>query len=177
MTIVELIAAFRTMSDDDTQPYLWSDNEITLYLKDAEMEAVSRARLIIESSGATYCEIALVNGTHTYDLNPLVLEVLRCKVGTALLARMDGDGLDTELPGWDDLTGAPKYYHLVGQKIRVAPTPTTSSTLKITVSRLPISMASTGPEIHARFHLRLLDWVLHLAYQKRDSDACSRCWR
>ncbi len=161
----DLVAAFRLKADDNAAPYLWSDDEIIMYLGEAEAEAVDRSRILTGSEA-----ISLVAGTAEYALDQKTLEVTRAKIGTTVVTRIAIEDLDAFWPGWESAVGTPKHYFLDGQNIRVVPIPTDVATLNLTTERLPVAMAITGPEIHAKHHMRLLDWALHLAFSKRDAD-------
>lgn len=172
MTKAELISFARIVLDDTVEPYLWSDTELTQYLQEAEMEAAERGKLLIEEDTTAYCEIDLVDGTAVYDLDSLVFDVDKARVDgqAGYLSRTSCERLDEERPGWEDYEGTPTHYYLIGSKIRVVPTPATDGTLDMVVFRHPTNPMGTSPEIPARHHYRLLDWVGFRAYNKRDAD-------
>ncbi len=172
MTEAELLAQARLYLDDQSEPYLWDDDELTLYLEDAEFEAAIRADLIEESSNDTYCSVALVADQNEYTLDDLIYEVVRARVsgGSHYLERTSREVLDVKHFAWDEDSGTPREYFLRdGNKLTVYPTPTEDGTLKLTVLRAPVSM-DTSPEINRRHHMRLLDWVYYRAYSKHDAD-------
>lgn len=179
MNRADLIAAFRTRADDVTEPYLWSDEEIALYLSESENEAAVRARLIKDSTSTEAAVIAVVANTVDYALHASVFEILRVKLDSQrnTLPRTTVDELDSAAPGWEGRTGSPKYYIEEEGRIRLVPTPLMNDTLRLTVHRLPLeSLKGDGstPEIHAKYHYRLIDWALRCAYMKPDSETLDK---
>jgi hypothetical protein len=170
MTQSELIAAFRSLADDTVETYLWSDDEVRTYLCEAEKEAATRAKLLFDDSSVLYSQVTLAVGQSTYVLNPLVLTVQRVTLAGEKLTKKTKAILDAEIPDWETTTGTPLYYILQDQSIRVVPIPEATGTLHTDVVRLPVIMKERGPEIHSRYHFKLLDWALHLAYSRRDAD-------
>lgn len=171
MTLSELTEAFRIRADDRAQPYLWSDDEVALYINESEREACVRARLIRDE-----IEIDLSAGESVYALPAPVLEVRRAALSDGTVLRASSiEALDTAWPDWAAATGAPQFVVDTGNgDITVVPVPTAADTLKLVVFRLPAAdMASDSdtPEIHTRYHMHLLDWALRLAYLKHDADA------
>ncbi len=172
MNLSELRDAFRIRADDRAKPYLWSDEEIDFYLNEAESEAAQRALLIQDEA----IEIAVDASGGVYDLNTSVLKIRRAKRsdGTVLILT-SRDRLDAEWAGWETATGTPAFIIDNGDGTATAvPIPVVSDTITLSVYRLPLtSMVSDTdvPEIHSRYHYRMLDWALHLAYLKHDADA------
>jgi len=170
MTLSELISAFRSLADDTVEPYLWSDADVTLYLNEAEKEAATRASLLTDDSSATYSQIEFTSGQATYDLNSLVLDVNRVTLDGEVLEKKSKALLDADDPEWETTEGTPLYYVLDIQTIKFSPVPDAVLTAYLDVTRLPVPMESSGPEIHPKYHFKLLDWALHLAYSRRDAD-------
>ena len=177
MKLRELIGLCRSETDDVTQPYLWSDADWIEYAVDAENEACRRARLLIDSSTAAVCQIAVVAGTALYALDDLVLFVRRAKLSSQdiPLARVSYRDLDAFVPGWESHTGTPTHYATDYEtgKVRLYPNPTANATLSLTVVRLPITDMNDledMPEIKAHYHRSLRFWMLYRAYAKQDSE-------
>lgn len=172
MTKAELLAAARLVLGDVATPYLWSDLELTSYLEDAEKEAAERADLIEADGVETYCTVAVVAETPTYQLSPLVYEVERARIAGEgqFLKRTSRDKLDSTSPVWEDESGTPREYYLTGNALRLVPNPSAEGTLNLVVLRLPVAPMGTSPEINVRHHRRMLDWVYRQAFLKRDAD-------
>lgn len=182
MTLTELISAFRIRAGDNVAPYQFSDEEITLYLNQADAEAAERALLIHDESTAAdadslpLCELALVADTAIYAVSPLVLKIERGTLsdGVTKLTVKSREQLDKEWPDWETATGTPKHIVENGDSnVTIVPIPTEADTLTMPVKRLPMTeMADDAdtPEIPARWHFKMLDWGLHLAYSVPDAD-------
>jgi hypothetical protein len=184
MKRTELVKRFREAVDDEAQPYLWSDAEVGRYLDDACKEAAVRARLIRDATTATFdtepvCEIDVVANTHTYQLHPTIFDVERAKLDgdTCTLKLTSTEEMDRESPGWDSLTGSPKYLLIdhqgIGLSARLVPEPKKNDTLRLTVYRTPLKSVNSvddEPEIPPRFHEHLVDWMIRCAYLKRDAE-------
>lgn len=173
MTKAELLAAARLTLGDSTVPYQWAeDAEMTLWLQDAEQEATERASLLKVSGVATYCTISVVAGTASYATQALVYEVEKARLAgsTTALKRTSRAELDFHNVAWEDESGTPIKYILEENTLTLYPKPVANATLNLVVLRLPVTPMGTSPEIHARYHRRMLDWVYRLAFLKRDAD-------
>ena len=176
----ELIAAFRSRIDDTAQPYLWTAADVQLYLDAAHREAAERALLIRDATTAAVCSVAIVANTATYTLHASVLTVERAKLAnqTRPLTVSSTEEMDRLTPSWDSPGSAAPVYLVVDPdsntlKARLVPAPRDATTLALVVRRLPLASLDSDddePEIHARYHLGLVDWMMHLAYGKRDTE-------
>lgn len=170
MTLTDLIATCRLTLDDTVEPYLWSTAELTLCINEAQAEAATRAQLIVEEDNATYCTIAVVASTSGYPLHAKVLEVKSVYLDNELLKKTTLEELNESSSTWKtDISSVTRYY-VSGRSIKLVPTPTAAGALSLVVTRLPVTIV-TEPEIHSRYHIRMLDWVYRLALLKRDADA------
>lgn len=177
MNLTQLIKVARQRLDDlSATPYLWSRAELVEYANDAEREACRRARLIVDSTTAAICQIALVSGTDTYALDDRVIFIKRVKLTGHVtpLGRAHSADLDEQRPGWEDDTGVPLAYvpNMDTNTFRPYPSPDASYTANLTVIRTPLAEMADGddePEIPGRYHLGLVHWMVHRAYSKHDS--------
>lgn len=182
MKVADLIAEFRDTVADNVEPHFWSSENIVSYLNEAVQEACERAKLIEDRSTPTVCSITLQAGESTYPLHPSVFEIKRLTFRGRPLDETSVEELDADTPGWEGRSGQPRLYifeQASGTRpaqVRLVPTPTATDTIALTVCRgalKPLSADNdTGrPELPERFHLRLMDWMLHRAYLKQDADA------
>jgi hypothetical protein len=179
MTLADLISAFRARADDTAEPFLWSDDEVTQILNEAEVEAATRARLIQDSTTPAVTQIAVTTTAVDYPLHESILSVERAKLASQPrpLVRITTEELDDAYPNWEAMTGQPKFYVEDNGRIRLVPASLMDDTLSLTVFRLPLeSMAAEtdAPEIHAKYHYRLLDWALRCAYLKNDAETLDK---
>jgi hypothetical protein len=169
-----LISVARSRLDDITKPYLWSDDEIALYLVEAEREAAERALLIEDDTSPLIVEISVKAGVASYRLNSMVLRVERVKLDLQpnILTRVNRETLDARARNWQAETGDPARFIDDVDTLVLYPIPTRADVARLTVKRLPVKAdpANWSPEIHERHQLRLIDWVLHRAYMKPDAD-------
>jgi hypothetical protein len=192
MTGQEIIDQLRIMLDDVEVPYLWPDAELLRYANEAEREACRRALLIkdrttsADSGTKGICSLSLGSGTADYTLSPLVIQILRVKLPSDAAASSAGtagygsplqqytrDEMDDIAYDWENLTGTPEaFISEAGNELQIIPIPTFATTAKLIVYRLPLVdfTDATSPEIHSQYHFAMVDWALHLAYIKNDSD-------
>jgi len=180
MTLSEMIKLARRRSDDLVEDYRISKAEYFDFANEAQDEACRRSRLILDSTTAAICQIALVSGTATYNLDDRVLFVRRVKLSTItpVLARVSRKTLDVGAPDWETETGQPRGYvpDMEDGVLRPYPTPDASYTAKLTVVRMPLVSMTDGdeePEIRSRHHRMLVEWMLYRAYSKEDSEIYS----
>ena len=188
MTLAELISQFRTDSQDNRAPYLSSDDNVTLWLNEAQEDAAVRANLIFDADTDAVCQIAVVAGTASYSLHTSIFRVTRAAftpTGSTQdpieLVLTDRKEQDRTRPGWRYLTEEPRHVIVDDTKISFACLPDTSGTLDLEVYRAPLvamaaavvgppAVAAVGPEI-ARAHHRFLPlWALHRHFSQPDAE-------
>lgn len=176
MNVGELIQLFRRQADDADGRQFWSDQELVGYLNEAVQEACERAKLIEDRAEAT-----LTPGQSTCSLDPSVFEVKRVTHAGRRLEESSVEELDRTYGQWESRTGRPRYFLLIQAnasqpaQLRFVPTPHEGMVIEATVVRgalTPLSATALDdePEINARLHTRLLDWVLHRAFMKPDAE-------
>lgn len=177
MNLGAMITAFRREVDDTAPPYLWSDAELMDHANEAEREACRRARLLMDSSTAAVCQIAVSNGTATYALDSRVIFIRRARLAseTDPLVQMSYRDLDEQRYGWEDDTGTPTGYVLDWEtgKLRFDYTPDADNTLNMTVIRDPLvemNDVEDSPEINERYHRSLIHWMKYRAYTSDDDE-------
>ena len=176
MNVEELIAEYRSITDDRAVPYLWSDMDIAGYADDAVNEACERARLIEDRVTSAVCNIALVAGVPDYPLHPSIFFIKRITHNGQLLEETSSEKLHTQWQAWETRTGQPQaFVYDQSTTLRIFPIPKEPGAVKLTVYRLPLASLSAEnenavPEIPVRYHKRLLDWMLYRGYSKQDAD-------
>lgn len=177
MTLDELIQAYRTRAKDRRAPYLWSDDEIVLYLNEAEAEAAERGSLLVDRATPAVCEIHIDSSSAEYPLHGAVLKIQRATIDglSGTLKAASRAELDERSPGWELETGTPTRYIDEEGVITFYPRPTAAMLVRIHVVRLPIRRMSIadpgrGPEIHERWQFPMLNWALRCGYLKKDAD-------
>lgn len=179
MTLADLITLFREEAADKAQPYLWSDATLKLYANEAQQEACRRGPHLIDSSSA-FCTIAYTAGPGLVTLDPRIINVqrVRCDLYFPQLPMLTASEMDKRRPGWELHTG-PVPLLVVSDyetgKLRIYPSPTQGSNLRLTVRRLPLQAMSAdtdAPEIRPEYHPALVQWMLFRAYSKQDTETC-----
>jgi hypothetical protein len=184
MNLNDLIIGAQNQADEvvDKPDLLWSLAEWTEYANDAENETCIRANLILDqSTGIT--SISVLSGAATHTISELILIVKRAKMssGTEPLVKTSRRVLDATYPNWEVDTGVVRsWFPDESNKITLYKIPTSSDTLQLMVSRLPLTAMllankmSDTPEIDVQYHEGLLDWMLHRAYSKQDSETLDK---
>jgi len=179
MKVGKLEEIFRSDVDDAAKPYLWSPEEFLAYLNEAEVEAAIRSRLLVDSTTAAICNITVAAATQNFATDPRIFMIRRAKLDADSypLQLKQLNALDEEYAGWDatDGPGIPAGYYTtgLGSNLISVPLQDVETTLKLTVVREPLvemNDREESPEIPARYHQKLLDWVKYRAYSKPDSE-------
>lgn len=148
MKLEALRAHCRRRVADEVEPYLIGDDEWCDYLNEAEREACIRARLL-----EGVLDIDGQPGDQHFQLPAHVLDIECIELVEMGRRLKNWEATRTEL-------------HL--------PRPLREPvTLRCYTVRLPFEGMQDDadePEIPERWHLRMCDWALHLAYMKQDSE-------
>jgi hypothetical protein len=177
MTLQDLINNYRKVFADEKTTYDFDNTIITGWFNEAVMEACRRSLLIVDSN-ASFCTIPTATGNFQFALDPRIIFIQRVKVASQDLPLWEATlaQLDVYTPGWEGKAASAPQVFFTDQKpltLSVYPKFSKTDSLKLTVAREPVSpMAAMtdSPEIPARFHRQLLDWVLYRAINVRDSD-------
>lgn len=181
MTLGDLITECRERLDDQAQPYLWTDEQLTRWLNEAVTEAADRAYLIYDETTPAVCQIAVAIGTQSYAMHPSIIRVESAALAsdTCDLYR-DEDVLDadTRRSSWRYISGKATSFGILGQTLYLNFVPSATDTLTLRVRRLPLDtemMVDTTDEpiISTDFHSDLAHWALYKAFIRKDADAQS----
>lgn len=167
MTFKELLAAAReelqdTIGSQDSDFALTSSMALR-YFREAEAEACRRSRLLVDADTEAICTIAITAGQAVYPLDQRVVKILSAELAgrsTPLFKTFR-----TEMPaGWKDHTGSIQAWvndYATG-KIYFYRKPDENGVVTLTVQRTPLTelTASGSPEIPARYHYGLINYVV-----------------
>lgn len=178
MNVEQLINQFRNYMADTSKPYLWSDDEILLYLNEAEREAVRRSRSLVDSSTPDVCTIDAIPGVQSYDIDPRVIYIRRVRTSAHIdpVLPVHIQLIDNMDDRWETVQGRVENY-VVGHeshKLVLVRIPKVAQTIRMTVVREPLNemkSLSDEPELAKRYHMQLLEYVYYRAYLKHDSEA------
>lgn len=188
----ELAEIFRREVDDVAAPFLWSDEDISLYLDQAQREFARQTDCFLDSTTASVCRVPIAANQALVALSQLVTKIRRAELAATFrpvrvttLAEMDegqitGRDYGLSVPTqWRTATGEPRFAveDYEPGKLLLAPIPTAADTLNLTVYRLPlnkIAIDSAAFEVKDEDHqYHLLSYMQFLAYSRQDADTYS----
>lgn len=180
----ELITKFRQEMEDTVEPYLWSEDEITDYLDEAEDDFTSEVDVLLDRITIDYVaddqtvaipsyvnRVREVKGDDGRKLSLLNLEQFEMHV------KADDYGKWTVPRNWEADTGVRPTALITDwdfTEARMYPIPTQDGTLTLNVYRRPVlPLADRGElEVSDRRHQRcILLKARALGYRKHDSEA------
>jgi hypothetical protein len=179
MNVGQLEAEFRERADDLVEPYLWSPADFLRWLNQAQDEACIRQKLIFESVRPEICKIAVSEqGGSIYNISDRIAVIEYAYLVDASNCRhkltlTDTDELDRVRPNWRECTDRPEFLIHRDNTVQFGGLIRERYTLKLEVYRLPTNCLKEErdtPEINQVHHIHLIDWVLHKAYSKPDSE-------
>jgi hypothetical protein len=179
MTLEQLIEQFRIDADDRVAPYLWSDDDVTRWLNEAQHEACTRALLIKDMDTLAVCQIPVFAGNPAYALHPSIISITRAAFAPTgqtdefELHQTDEFELDRTELGWRRRTERPRSYIHNDTKLRLGCLPDSDGTLHIDVQRGPLRDMSNDldrPEIAQAHHRHLVNWALFRCFGIPDSE-------
>lgn len=181
MVVDEFITKFRTAVLDVVAPPFWSGEEIVDFLNEAVQEACERAKLIEDRSTPAVCSVLLQPGIDTYVLHRSVLEIKRLACNGRLLCETSVEEQDLGGCHWEQHVGQPRSFIFEpangarNPQVRLVPTPSSAGVAALTVYRSAIRPllsgdCNTAPELPARYHSRLMHWMMYRGHLKQDAD-------
>lgn len=164
------------ISKEDNEATLlrWSNEELTQNINEA-IRQVYRRILPVKDILIT---IPVIAGTHTYSLDPIIIQLLgiRSPLTELPLVQLDIEDI-WDVPQWESVQGDPTHYipNYDTGTIRLYPEPTQGDTLSLMYYRLPITELSwsantLGPELRNEFQIPMLNYALFLAYMKDEAN-------
>jgi hypothetical protein len=197
-TTLELIRAFRARVMDDggdlaqtLEPgntYVWENPGVTLRWSNAEamyflteaMREYARRRPIIDSTTPDLCELPIVAGQRRYPYAAAIIAILDVRLASTerTLKKRTRTWLNEFCAYWRTQTGVPDAYcEDEDRVITLDKEPVADDTLLLTVQRYPIDLPSWENRSNAPAEPAyddadeaLLQWMLHLAFTKRDTE-------
>jgi hypothetical protein len=182
MTGTELITKFRLLSQDTALPYHYEDENILIWLNEAEREVAARQRLIKDNATPAVVDVAVVSGGNVYPVHPKIIScVTVALIDDAgeyvkdLVITTRGE-LDDTYPGWRSTPdNEPECIIHDDNQFVLVPTPAADYSLKLDVVRFPMVDFTelTEPEVAEVHHDYMVYYALYKAYMMQDSDTFS----
>lgn len=176
MTLKDLIHLCRIQADDRKDPPAWSDQTLTIYANEAQVEACRRGQLLRDSA-SPLCRLPFATGAEAVTLDPVVVRVLRAFVDGQAVDVVSVDEMDGSMPGWQFQDRQDRPQRLVSGmttgQLHLWPRPAAAGEVRLTVQRLPLDAMRTPidePEIRPELHKALVDWMLFRAYSTQDTE-------
>lgn len=186
MTAAELLDYFRSQVRDDVLPYLWSDEEIYVYMNDAQRMFVRLTGGIFDATTCKATEVDVIAGEKYSDLHPSILHIREAFYGPERRKiKLIDLGSSTRMTSADygiirsigaiENPGRVEYM-VIGEernKCRWVSIPDEDATVYLAVARLPyktLSDAQQQLEVSDEHHINLIEWMKHRAYNKHDGD-------
>ena len=170
MTGAELLAYTRTdVLRDAATPYLWSDALIYRRLSEAQEIHARRTYSIIDETTTLTTEADVA----VYANEATTLFILSATLSTSSmdLRNYTRKAIPSQLL---TSTGEPRIFTLdeATNKIRLYPVPDAAYTINLRIARLPLAAitSSTTPEIQARYHMDLPEYVAWRCLMDNDVD-------
>lgn len=176
MTVTELIAQIRIITDDTVMPYLMSDDDIVFAIDTAQSDFAEQ----------TYCLFSGADLTVTATAGSPWVTLPSNVLGVRALVNADGSyirpvttvemdfghfassGLAIRQDTWRALSGTPKFAvtDQSKDKIRLVPKPTANATLTLEAYMLPTKLddAATPLEIPSEYHADLIAGAAKILY-------------
>lgn len=180
MTLNEIIAEYRKDADDSKTPPFASNTQLMADANEAENEACSRGRLLLDSTTAEICELNFTAGdSGLITLDPRIISIKRAMWSgrtTPLLPRLQVR-MDEEMPGWESHPTEPQPTFYVTDyqtdAIKLVRTPSENGTVLLSVWRYPLEpmeSLDSEPEIKPAYHRGLVQWILFRVYNRQDAE-------
>jgi hypothetical protein len=146
MTLQQLIHLFRVEAFDNSQPPLFTDDEIIIWLNEAQVEASMRANLLRENSNVLMTQIDVQQRVMDYPTDPRMIQIeyasLIYKNADGMLpyvlAITSAEVLDSVRPFWRTLPFRPTGIIHYDGLVRTDCLPDTAYTLHVEGYRLPL---------------------------------------
>jgi hypothetical protein len=186
MTRRELLQRYRLALDDVEEPYLWLDEELTIYLNDAIDIACEEARILEDVSTASVVEVSITADDSTASIDSSIVKINRAKFAgqsTPMKIIYSGciDYLDANYSGWESSDSSTSSTLLTegfgSNTVGLYPPHDTTETLYLRVYRRPLAAERLGnsdqddesPVVDAKYHRFFDHYIMYRAYLKEDS--------
>lgn len=152
-----------------------TDDDIVRWINDGMREIAQQNDNVLEtvSTAATEANVA------EYALPTDILQLRAVRHNNHKLDILSLQDVDLHITNYEDAdsyqTGTVEIGWIYANKITLYPTPSLAGTLKLYYTRLPEAVAVDGdvPELHVKYHARIVEYVLQQAYELDEDWAAS----
>jgi hypothetical protein len=186
----DLLNYFRGEVNDLAQPPMWTDQEIFIWMDDAQREFCRRVQGLPDATTPEVVKVQAHAGQAFSKLHPSIMKIRmaqRADFNELLITNVSDLGTPVHRDYGTrptsirlDATQGPLETVVLGMEVdkcRWAPIPLADETVTLVVDRFPIcEISKKGQEfeIQRQHHIRLFDWMAHRAYSKQDADTYDR---
>jgi len=169
MTGDDLISDVRVLVQDATKPYLWSDDVILKYLREAEKLFCKGTHILVDPDVSTTVEA----NTPTHKVGDTILRIYAAKITGASkqLGRLRGAPYAAHM---SDTIGTPQYFTTgLGDKyITVYPAPDVETALDLICAIMPSNFVEldTESEVPEEYQPALVDYATYRCLIIPDED-------
>lgn len=176
MNVSDIKARIKRVFGDESAVQL-TDDDIVRWINDAQKEIAQQNDEVLETIATT----ASVSNQAEYTLPPDILRLRSVRYGNLKLKGLSLQEADQQITNYENpasyRTGTPEVFWIYANRITLYPTPNTSdpSNLKFYYTRIPAEVAVDAdiPELHTKYHLRIVEYVLQQAYEMDEDWAAS----
>lgn len=173
MSPQELSDYFRTQVTDRYIPYLWTDDEVLIFMNEAQNEFCRLTEGISDATTAEVVEVQVSTGELFSDVHPSILSFRQ--------ATLESTGKKLNIVNHTDVTSwvvsegdvSDMIIGMERNKVRWGRTPVVDDQVNLLVFRLPLEQltaSSTELEVDVLHHASLVYWMQHMAYMKPDTE-------
>jgi len=186
MNTTELKDYFRSQVRDDVRPYLWSDEEIMVYMNDAQNMFCRLSSFTIPDATSDVTQVTVTAGEPYSEIDSSIITVRSAMllsnrrklevVSPEDLDRLTRADYNQYTRFIDDMSVGPVTAMVIGVEpglVRWVQVPDADDTVSLSVYRRPVQpLTADGQELEipAEHHIHLVLWMKRLAYDKHDAD-------
>lgn len=146
-----------------------TDEDIIRWINDAQREIATVNDEVLETIATT----AVISGTSEYAIPDDMLRLRAVRYGNRKIQGLTLQEAEEKIVNYENpasyATGAPEYFWIYASRLTLYPTPSTTDPddLKLYYTRIPNSVAVDAdiPELHAKYHSAIVQFVLQQAYE------------
>lgn len=173
MNSTTLLEYWRSQVVDETRRYLWSDDEVFVYMNEAQNMLCRETQGVSDATTPEVVSVPVETGEIFANVHESILTFRQAVlVSTGLKLDIKNH---TEIDRWDNTTGSIRQMivGLENHKVRWGYTPAVDDEVTLLVFRLPLTTIDDFDqelEVEAKHHASLTYWMSHLAYLKQDTE-------